>query len=112
MPDANAAEAVPAAALADVVAASEGDPLVEALVAVGEPMSAEHRSAAWAVVPMDCHVVGEGPPEALGPTECLHQFPTDVLERQWPLADDLADRLAAVPAWPSLEWASPEAQTA
>jgi hypothetical protein len=61
---------------------------------------------------MDCHVVVEDQLEALGPTECLHQFPTDVLEHQWLWADDLADRQAAVPAWASPEWALPEAQTA
>ena len=81
-------------------------------MAVGEPMAAEHRSAAWAVVPMDCHVVAEGPLEALGPTERRHQLPTDAPEHQWLWADDLADRLAAVPAWAYPEWALPEAQTA
>ena len=62
--------------------ADEDGPLVEALVAVGEPMSAEHRSAAWAVVPMGCHVV-VGLLAALGPTVCPHQFPTDAHEHQW-----------------------------
>ncbi len=81
------------------------------LVAVGESKSAEHRSAAWAAVPMRCHEV-VGPLAALGPTEHLHQFPTDAHEHRWLWADDLADRQAAVPAWASHEWALPVAQTA
>ena len=80
-------------------------------MAVGEPMAAEHRSAAWAVVPMGCHVVAD-PSEVLEPKESLRQLPTDAHEHQWLWADDLADRQAAVPAWAYPEWALPEAQTA
>ena len=81
MPVASELEVAPLAALADVEVAIEAGPWVEALEAVGEPKAAGRRSAAWAVVPMGCHVV-VGPLEALGPTECLHQFPTDAHEHR------------------------------
>ena len=77
---------------------------MEVLEAVGEPKAAGRRSAAWAVVPMDCHVVAD-PSEVLEPKEGLRQLPTDAHEYWLLSADDLAGRQAAVPAWASHKWA-------
>ncbi len=76
---------------------------MEVLEAVGEPSAAERKPVAWAAVPMGCHVVAD-PLEALVPKEGLRQLPTDAHEYWLPLADDLADHQAAVPAWASHKW--------
>ena len=74
-------------------------------MAAGESRQAEHRSAAWAVVPMGCHVVAV-PSEVLdSKVSLVRQLPTDAHEYWLLLADDLADRRAAVPAWASRKWA-------
>ena len=70
---------------------------------VGESKSAGHRSAAWAVIPMGCHVVAV-PSEVLGSKVGLRQLPTDAHEYWLLSADDLADRQAAVPALASHKW--------
>ena len=76
---------------------------MEVLEAVGEPKAAGRKSAAWAVVPMGCHVVAV-PSEVLEPKEGLRQLPTDAHE-YWSLsAGDLAGRQAAVPALVSHKW--------
>ena len=85
--------------------------MVEALEAVGEPKAAGRESASWVVVPTGCHVVAV-PSEVLESKVSPRQLPTDAHEYWLLLADDLADRQAAVPAWASPEWALPEAQTA
>ena len=83
--------------------AIEVGPWVEALEAVGEPKAAGRKSAAWAVVPMGCHVVAD-PSEVLEPKEGLRQLPTDAHEYRSLSADDLAGRQAAVPAVAFHKW--------